>query len=445
MANKIKLTADISFLKDLSDFTPVWDSARTALDTNYYVVEAPARYVKKWGFNADSNTTNINGLTRLLVLKSKKYGSTSAVLMHIHGKPGVNAANVHYMDVPQTFSGNIFYTGLQGGFINGYVYKNGKIILASSGKSNTVKPSGPQILTAAAPGECETIEIGWYMQVCYYTSSDVLTGCDDWIYLYSTFETYCVPGQPGGGGGVAPPTDCDNGGGGGVYEPPVEAESINGKLVVRGVPPPDSTSNGGTPCEPVQDIKNKVNDPCLHKMVDSAINRNIEYDASESMKGIFDSNSDFNLTFLDNTLSSTIDGTSQVQHAGASIQQGTGKRIITSMDINITLNSQTLPNASQEYITATILHEVLHSYFIQAGYIGDDHDTMFNKYIPWFESALHAIYPQLDNNDLQALAYGGLLDSQAFKNSTEGANGNLYFTINNLYKYGNKGKKCGSQ
>lgn len=50
LANKIKLNSDASFLNRIADFTPVWDSARTALDTNYYVVEAPARYVNKIAF-----------------------------------------------------------------------------------------------------------------------------------------------------------------------------------------------------------------------------------------------------------------------------------------------------------------------------------------------------------------------------------------------------------
>jgi hypothetical protein len=247
LANKIKINSEASFLKDISDFTPVWDSARTALDTNYYVVEAPAKYAKKFGFTNDSVKTNVNGLTRLLVLKSKKYGNTSAVLMHIHGSPGVNAANVHYMGIPQNFSGNIFYTSIQGASINGYIYKEGKIIKVSSGKGSSTKPTGPQIMTALAPGECETIETDWYSQTCYYTGSDALIGCTEWTYIFSTFDTYCAPIGGGGGGGVPSPDDCPPGGGGSGGGDGPAVESVNGKLVVRLVAPGDG--GGDSPCE----------------------------------------------------------------------------------------------------------------------------------------------------------------------------------------------------
>lgn len=231
LSTKLKINSDEAFLNSIADFTPVWDSARTAVDTNYYVVEAPAKYVKKLGFNMDSSATNINGVTRLLILKSKKYGNLSAALMHVHGSAGVNISNVHYMDIPPNFSGNIFYTSLQGASIYGYIYKNGKITLVSAGKGSSKARTGPQILEVA-PGECETITTDWYSQTCFYTGSDELIGCTDWTYVFSTEDTYCAPPAQGGGG-MPPPPDCPpgdgsgSGGGGGV-----NVESVKNKLIV---------------------------------------------------------------------------------------------------------------------------------------------------------------------------------------------------------------------
>lgn len=189
----------------------------------------------------------------------------------------------------------------------------------------------------------------------------------------------------------------------------------------------------------VVEIKNNVKDTCLRKMVEDARNKNIEFNAKESMNGIFDSNSDFNLNFFDGPLATDLDGITHVSHTGGTT---VGNRVkITSMDIDITLNSTTLPNSSAEFIAVTILHEVLHAYFAQVG-IAFDHDVMVREYIPWFTSSLHSLYPTIPDTDLVALAYGGLMDNATFVNSPEYAMKNIYGSINDNYKGGRLGSKC---
>lgn len=239
LSNKIKLNSDASFLNKIADFTPLWDSARTAVDTNYYVVEAPAYYVKKLGFSNDS--IGINGLTRLLILKNKVNDVISAVLMQVHGDNGNSIDNVHYMDIPESFSGNIFYTTLQGIFLSGFIYEKGHITFASSNKSST-KPQGPKILQVNADG-CEEVTINWYSQTCYYTNEDVLIECSPWTYDHTDVVTYCPDPNPPGGGG-APGPNCNGGGGGGGGNPPAVA-SINGKLVIRLVEGGEGGGGGG--------------------------------------------------------------------------------------------------------------------------------------------------------------------------------------------------------
>lgn len=119
-----------------------------------------------------------------------------------------------------------------------------------------------------------------------------------------------------------------------------------------------------------------------------------------------------------------------------------GRFIITSMDVGIKLNSNTLPKASQELTSAIILHEVLHAYFQVTGQI-DDHNVMVKNYIPWFESTLHTMYPSISPGDIEALAYSGLTDSQAF--GTPPVNTSLrdhYNTVQNSYQHGSSGTPC---
>ena len=111
------------------------------------------------------------------------------------------------------------------------------------------------------------------------------------------------------------------------------------------------------------------------------------------------------------------------------------------MNIEIKLNSDVLPNASEQYIAVTILHETLHAYFRQTGQL-DDHNEMVNNYIPWFESTLKTLYPSMSPEDAEALAYGGLTDSMAFTTSEKDAFRASYEYTSNAYATGMKGSPC---
>lgn len=240
LANKIKLNSETSFLSKLTAFKPLWDSARTATDTNYYVVEAPAEYVEKIVFSTSDGKDNINGLTRLLVLKNKRNGNLSAALMQVHGDKGVNIDKVHYMNVPGSFSGSVFYTTLQGSFINGYFYTDGKIVLKSQPATAAANPTGPKILLLPSDGGCTTKIFAIYAQTCYYSANDVLQYCDPEQYLYSIEQTFCSNNQGGGGGGgietpqcppgTSPPAQPNPPPPGG---PPVEMDLRDGKKIIR--------------------------------------------------------------------------------------------------------------------------------------------------------------------------------------------------------------------
>ncbi|EHQ25530.1 hypothetical protein [Mucilaginibacter paludis] len=196
------------------------------------------------------------------------------------------------------------------------------------------------------------------------------------------------------------------------------------------------------PDDAALDTINHVKNPCLKKMVSEALKNNIQYELKKSMNGIFANSTKFNLSFIDTLLEPHTDGITTVTRTSTSAIDGGSRLRIDGIDITIALNSYTLPGASKEYISVTILHEALHAYFRTLGYTSFQHDVMVTSYIPWFVTALQGLYPNITEPDAKALAYGGLMDSVAFFSSEEQAMTSAYGIVNNNYKTAASGTPC---
>jgi hypothetical protein len=166
-------------------------------------------------------------------------------------------------------------------------------------------------------------------------------------------------------------------------------------------------NNCGEPTTPVVDIINNVNDPCLKAMVAEAINNGIEFNVKQSLNSIFSNNDDINIYYDDKILASNIDGnaTIRVDNRGSN-----NSRLFI---IDVSLNISTLPSATKEYVTATILHESLHAYFSYSGMVLQ-HETMATQYLNWFQSSLISIFPNLTASQARNLGWGGLQETQAY-------------------------------
>lgn len=121
--------------------------------------------------------------------------------------------------------------------------------------------------------------------------------------------------------------------------------------------------------------------------------------------------------------------------------KGNKEPATNNMSLLVTLNNAALKNASEEFVTETILHEALHAYFKSLN-TSFDHTVMINQYIPWFKSSMQAIYPNMSDADLTALAYGGLLDDSGMFTSTEQGMINAYTMINRSYQTSQSGTPC---
>jgi hypothetical protein len=155
----------------------------------------------------------------------------------------------------------------------------------------------------------------------------------------------------------------------------------------------------------VKDITDDVDDPCLKGTLNSVTSSNLGNGITDILHNTFGGTADFNIHFQDDALNNNMkDGKT---HA---VIWGSGR-----MDFDITLNTETLPDASKEFTAATIYHEILHAYLRTTGIIGDlQHIAMANDYTSKLASSLLSAYPNLDPLDAKALAWGGLEGTPAY-------------------------------
>lgn len=182
----------------IKPFAPLWNKAKNGEDKEYHVVETPLRFETAPGFSMNSGQ-RIGGRTSLLILKNKSNRRFRSVLMHTITHAG-NENEASYLQRGRNFSGNIFFTDLDGRFINGWIYKDGKVVAASRFSSG-----GNEGSRAALPENCETKEIRWYERTCIFYN-DYSIECSSWQYVGSTYQTYCTEE---GSGGVEGSNECD--------------------------------------------------------------------------------------------------------------------------------------------------------------------------------------------------------------------------------------------
>lgn len=113
-------------------------------------------------------------------------------------------------------------------------------------------------------------------------------------------------------------------------------------------------------------------------------------------------------------------------------------------EIIIKFNECALQNASQEYIAATLYHEILHAYFIADGRNIDDHQEMATRYLNAMISTLKENFSSLNPVDAKALAWGGLQKTKAWSDFQQADLGTTLdiLNTNKKYKRGEKGTAC---
>ncbi|MDN5284355.1 MAG: hypothetical protein JWR38_629 [Mucilaginibacter sp.] len=361
------------------------------------------------------------------------------------------------------FTGAVVYSTPKGKFVSTWFYKNGHITSSMPSQpvqpTDTVNNNDPKKIQSLKPNLTRLDCTDWY-QISTDSNGTVISV----TYLGSDCAYNVISDSGGGDGG--------NGGGGGAGSTPstpppplpcvvpnsLKVQSTGGHFVVYknvvqpppgdgdGTYPPPTTPPPPVPC-PVAaaTITNNVIDPCLKGMVNTAVSKNITFSLNESMNSIFNSNTNFNLNFRDavgSTFSEpTIDGTTDVDFVH--FTNINSRRVIDAMDLIITLNKTGLSNASQEFVTATIMHEALHAYLSYSQTIVNQHMDMARNYISVMTDQLLKLYPNLTPNDAKDLAWGGLeTDAGDLYTSLSQEEKNRIEITNKSYKSGNSGNPC---
>jgi len=164
----------------------------------------------------------------------------------------------------------------------------------------------------------------------------------------------------------------------------------------------------------------------------------LENYTSNIANSFFGTSDSFNMNFLDvKSLPDTIDGVTDCA--------GNIPHIFTA---DIKLNANTLSTASKEYIAATIMHEVIHAYLTLYGTNGslNQHTDMATNYLSIMAIDLKLLYPGITEEDATALSWGGLGETQLWKDLVRDHpdQANKIVDINNQYKNatGTKGTRC---
>ncbi|MFE7086216.1 hypothetical protein ACFU8T_09585 [Sphingobacterium spiritivorum] len=210
--------------------------------------------------------------------------------------------------------------------------------------------------------------------------------------------------------------------------------------------PTNPPVGGGDTGEQKEDenVENYIENPCLKKVVDEIISNDIASLTNECLLEVFKQNDKVNLRFYETT-------------ALPDLTSGIAKTTYTSgspyMDVDIELNVNTLPNASQEYIALTTLHESIHAYLYTKGYFNQaisQHDVMWSSYIDVMAGYLNRNYGT-DINVARTLATDGLygtfgskITDEVYKKLLDKTTlpSNIRADLIEKYKLGQKGKKC---
>lgn len=237
-------------------------------------------------------------------------------------------------------------------------------------------------------------------------------------------------------------TSCGSGSGSGGGS---GSGSGSGSGTIGGGNPP--YGGGGT-----TEIKNRVANTCVKNMVNSVLNKNVEYTAKQSLNSIFGESMELNIYFQDNYEfpNNSNYGLCQVSNL-TSFPNGE----IKTMNAHIYLNSPVLSTMSQEIIALTTVHESIHAYLSYKGYLTQNnqaqHVVMLKNHVALMANYLITNF-QTPKKEAYALSFGGLDVFDELTSSTKQSiiNGlgadfptqNERATIMAEYEMGYKGKKC---
>lgn len=315
------------------------------------------------------------------------------------------------------FTGIIYVEDWYGNTLKHYQYR-------PDGAINLLKPAAG---SSASDGKMQTIQVCYYYTVWNHSvddpqgySYDVLIGCE-----YYTVDTGGSSGGPTGGdygsGGGGPPS----GGGPSPCDPLIAARAP--------APCDGQTPTGPQPIPPKPEkpgnIVNDVDDPCAHAQVKRLTG------SSGFIRFMFNSNEYMNLKYVMGNLGTSVDA----------IDAETGEqRNGPYRTIQTTLNRNRIVGASDEYIMATLIHEMYHAQQTAMNHAsaGNAADHVYmTEHFDEMVQMLQRFFPGMSTQAAQDLTWGGLGETPAW-GALDAAEQNRIKNVNTDYRRAAKGRSC---
>lgn len=194
----------------------------------------------------------------------------------------------------------------------------------------------------------------------------------------------------------------------------------------------------------LRDIRDSLTSACLRQALAELAMGNLTNYIADLLKTCYESDKMVEVNFSEGPSTDFPDlfhdGITDGTEAGDSISDPA--RFVR---INTKLNTA-IASGSKEYVSATIIHEIIHGYYkVEYGRESTnpwDHGQMVGDlYFNRMKYALQELFPGLSDIDAQALVWIGLQDTDQYKNKPLSEKNSIESTALN-YRVGLSGTKC---
>jgi hypothetical protein len=374
------------------DKVPLWGGAMVLKQDSIPYVVVPLLLRKpKYTILGDGTHILEGNLTFLYIYEIKGKGKTAEVVTFLPGK--------QYSSTSKEFVGASKVEDWKGNPLGSWSYNNG--VATPALLTNIRRPATTE---STSPTACTVVD--WYDCVTVNDGADWT--CD---YLSTTISCPEPPPPPTGHGG--------GGGGSGPPAPPMITELHLIRKIV------DSLKN---PCfsMALRRIRQQI----------GVATGNYSILLNEFYGG--KSKSDITIT----------QSSADLGYGNVAVTTGNTNADHTYANIYTVLSTSQLANASQEYLVATIIHEMIHGFLYThppdptaVDKNGRDHNQMAKDWVNTVSLVLNEYFPDLPYNDAVALSWGGLENTDAYKALPQNDRQSIENT--NLYhRMGIQGTKC---
>lgn len=363
-------------------YIPDWETAKTASVDGYNVTEIsfrnPTKVVIANGAKTDAEKDKILARTDIKLVLFNLSGSdmvTGAYMMLKSDSPQ-KISEAHYKDFG-SFTGMLSYYNFSGKFENGYIISAGKIVKSltksalspnqllqlKESKNSLGTGSGGKLMLYNTNDDCDIQTYDVYYESCASIQGmpELGTTCT-WIYSYSLDVINCVPGSAGpGGGGILDGGYTGIGGGGGQPSVPAVVPPIKADITI-----------------------DPLARPCISTISSSILGNADQFTkAIGDLMGLSNVNASVAITRLASLSDYHVKISEEIIPDRSGVDNlGDPTTITTNGSTNprtgnITLNTTTLNNATDLGVAATMIHEMMHSYFIYGMRYSTDAEKFF--------------------------------------------------------------------